>query len=240
MNNVVEISNTSNDAIAMSSREIASVVESRHDSVKRAIERLVERCVISKPPLVDGDKAANGVTERLYVFSGEKGKRDSIIVVAQLSPEFTARLVDRWQELEKKAQQHDLPDFTNPAEAARAWAMQFEQREQLAYEVKALAPKAQALDRISKTEGSLCVTDAAKVLGMQPKALFKWLHEHQWIYRRAGNAHWVGYQHRLQTGALEQKATIITKSDGEERTVEQVLVTARGLARLSELMGMAA
>lgn len=35
-----------------------------------------------------------------YVFSGEQGKRDSIIVVAQLSPEFTARLVDRWQELE--------------------------------------------------------------------------------------------------------------------------------------------
>ena len=36
----------------------------------------------------------------VYVFSGEQGKRDSIIVVAQLSPEFTARLVDRWQALE--------------------------------------------------------------------------------------------------------------------------------------------
>ena len=59
-------------------------------------------------------------------------------------------------------------------------------------------------------------------------------------HRRAGNAHWVGYQHRLQTGVLEQKATIITKSDGEERTVEQVLVTAKGLARLSELMGVQA
>jgi len=37
---------------------------------------------------------------QVYVFSGDQGKRDSIIVVAQLSPEFTARLVDRWQELE--------------------------------------------------------------------------------------------------------------------------------------------
>ncbi len=35
-----------------------------------------------------------------YIFEGEQGKRDSIIVVAQLSPEFTARLVDRWRELE--------------------------------------------------------------------------------------------------------------------------------------------
>jgi phage regulator Rha-like protein len=48
----------------MSSREIAEVVNSRHDSVKRAIERLVEKGVISQPPLVDGEKAANGVVEK--------------------------------------------------------------------------------------------------------------------------------------------------------------------------------
>jgi phage regulator Rha-like protein len=30
-------------------------------------------------------------------------KRDSYVVVAQLCPEFTARLVDRWQELEAQA-----------------------------------------------------------------------------------------------------------------------------------------
>ena len=37
-----------------------------------------------------------------YVFEGERGKRDSIIVVAQLCPEFTACLVDRWRELEEQ------------------------------------------------------------------------------------------------------------------------------------------
>ncbi|MDC8640324.1 hypothetical protein [Xanthomonas hortorum] len=29
---------------------------------------------------------------KLYSFAGDQGKRDSIVVVAQLSPEFTARL----------------------------------------------------------------------------------------------------------------------------------------------------
>jgi phage regulator Rha-like protein len=78
-----------------SSREIPELVESRHDSVKRTIERLAERGVIQLPPLV-------GVKNHLgqQVLAYHVGKRDSYVIVAQLSPEFTARLVDRWQELE--------------------------------------------------------------------------------------------------------------------------------------------
>ncbi len=36
-------------------------------------------------------------------------KRDSLVVVAQLCPEFTGKLVDRWQELEAAAAQPTLP-----------------------------------------------------------------------------------------------------------------------------------
>ena len=145
------------------------------------------------------------------------------------SYELQAKVYDKMTELEQvQAQQPAIPQ-TLP-EALRLAA-------DLAEQLTLAAPKAAALDRITATEDSLCVTDAAKVLSIQPKALFKWLHEHQWIYRRAGNSHWIGYQHRLQTGVLEQKATIVTKSDGTEKTIEQVLVTAKRLARLSELMG---
>lgn len=94
------------DAPAITSREIAELVGSRHDDVKRSIDRLVSRGVISSPPLADSEEINNlGLVRitKLYSFSGEQGKRDSIVVVAQLSPEFTARLVDRWQELERQA-----------------------------------------------------------------------------------------------------------------------------------------
>ena len=53
------------------------------------------------------------VKDKVYVFEGEQGKRDSIIVVAQNCPEFTARLVDRWQELEKQVQQNAVPNYGN-------------------------------------------------------------------------------------------------------------------------------
>lgn len=87
----------------MTSLEIAELVEKRHDNVKRTIETLAASGVILRPQFeetsftgVDG----RGQTATIFVFSGEKGRRDSTIVVAQLCPEFTARIIDRWQELE--------------------------------------------------------------------------------------------------------------------------------------------
>ncbi|WP_370272845.1 Rha family transcriptional regulator [Yersinia ruckeri] len=90
--------------VSMDSLEISKLVESRHDSVKRTIERLSQSGVIRLPPMVVCGKINNLGFEqqtKTYKFEGEQGKRDSIIVVAQLSPEFTARLVDRWLELER-------------------------------------------------------------------------------------------------------------------------------------------
>jgi phage regulator Rha-like protein len=95
--------------ISMTSKEIAELVGKRHDNVKRTVETLIEQGVITYPQIEDGIKSANGVVEKLYVFSGEQGKRDSIVVVAQLSPKFTAALVDRWQELEKQVIEPKLP-----------------------------------------------------------------------------------------------------------------------------------
>jgi len=92
--------------LAMTSLEIAELVESRHDNVKRTIESLVSKGVIAFPQTEEKPTAGRPVS--YYVFEGEKGKRDSIIVVAQLSPEFTARLVDRWQELERSRQAQPL------------------------------------------------------------------------------------------------------------------------------------
>jgi len=103
-------------------------------------------------------------------------------------------------------------------------------------EVKELTPKAQGLDRIAAwSEGTLCVTDAAKALQMQRKDLFAWLQSHRWLYRRAGNAHWVGYQDKIQQGLVEMKVGEIIKPDGESKITENVRITPKGLAKLSAI-----
>jgi len=97
-------------SLMMSSREIAQVVESRHDSVKRTMETLVAKGLIAFTQTVE--KTSGRPASIFWV-----GKRDSYVVVAQLSPEFTARLVDRWQELEESAA---LPAWArNLSQAAR-------------------------------------------------------------------------------------------------------------------------
>jgi phage anti-repressor protein/phage antirepressor YoqD-like protein len=101
-----------------------------------------------------------------------------------------------------------------------------------------LAPKAAAADRIMTTaDGTMNVTMAAKTLQVQPKALFTWLSAHRWIYRRAGGSSWVAYQDKIQQGLLQHKITTVERSDGSEKVVEQVLVTAKGLAKLAGELG---
>ena len=63
----------------MTSLEIASVVESRHDNVKVAIDRLVERGVIVQPAMQDEhftDKMGRTRTTEVYCI----GERDQHLI----------------------------------------------------------------------------------------------------------------------------------------------------------------
>lgn len=115
----------------MTSLEISELVEKRHDNVKRTIEALVASGVIVRPQIEDEQSTdAMGRPRQTSVYLLDK--RSSLIVVAQLSPEFTARVVDRWQELEAQAATPSLqlPNFLDPAAAAIAWAEQYKRAEQ--------------------------------------------------------------------------------------------------------------
>lgn len=232
------------DQASLTSAEIAELVGSRHADVRRSIERLATDGVIRKPPTAFSEEINNlgfSVPREHDVFAGEQGKRDSIIVVAQLSPEFTARLVDRWAELERRAAQ---PPFQVPQslpEALRLAADLAEQNAALEATVAEQAPKVDALERIAGADGTLCLRDAAKALQMRPIDLRNWLVAHRWIYGRPGHAGWLAYQERIQQGVLVHKVTTLPADPGESpRIAEQVRVTAKGMAKLAELLAKAA
>lgn len=106
---------------------------------------------------------------------------------------------------------------------------------ELESQVEEMKPDVEALTRIAKSQGSMCVTDAAKQLQVKPKSLFDTMSQLKWIYRRLGTP-WIGYQDKIQQGLIEHKVTVITKPDGEDKSIPQVRVTPKGLSKLAKLL----
>ncbi|EBP3731039.1 DNA-binding protein [Salmonella enterica subsp. enterica] len=199
------------NAIKMTSIEIAELVGSRHDKVKQSIERLAARGVIRNPPMVVFEKINNlGLLRGVeaYVFEGEQGKRDSIIVVAQLSPEFTARLVDRWRELEWATAK--IPQTFS--EALRLAADLEDQKAELEKQLALAAPKVEFADRVGEASGIL-IGNFAKVVGIGPNKLFAWMRDHK-ILIASGSRRNVPMQEYMDRGYFTVKETAVNTNHG--------------------------
>lgn len=83
----------------MTTRQIAEVVNSRHADVMRTVDRLIEKSVIQGYAPTAYTHPQNGQTYYEYHIN----ERDSYIIVAQLCPEYTAKLVDYWMATKNQA-----------------------------------------------------------------------------------------------------------------------------------------
>lgn len=154
----------------MSTREIAGLIEKQHSHIKVSAERLAYKGVIGTLAMREFEHNGNNYTEYLL------NKRDSLILVAQNSPEFTARIVDRWQELES-AQKPMLPDFSDPVASARAWADAKESELKAQAQLALAAPKVQFFDKVVERNTLMSATQVAQKLGMSAVAMNKHLDE---------------------------------------------------------------
>jgi phage regulator Rha-like protein len=232
MNDIISIN--SNQPLTMSSIEISTLVDSRHDKVKQSIERLVERGVIARPPM--GDVQESGGNNRTYTTQVYLlNKRDSLVVVAQLCPEFTARIVDRWQELEEQIKAPVL-ELNNPAFLRTTLLAYTEKVIALENKVSELTPMAAALDLISASHENMPIRIAAKVLDIKEQRLIQDLVAWHWIYRL--NQSWAPYREHIDSGDLVMKFAKYHNSDGQEVEKPYCHITPKGLAKLAKKYGV--
>lgn len=92
MNNLTVIQNE--QELTITSMQIADLVGSRHDNVRRTIDSLVSKSIV-KCTAAEDIKGYRNKTTKVYALT----ERDSYIVVAQISPKFCAKLVDEWMKL---------------------------------------------------------------------------------------------------------------------------------------------
>lgn len=218
----ISLFNQSPKAITMTSREIADLLECRHDNVKRTIERLAERGVIELPPMEEIKTATNIGT--VYLI----GKRDSYVIVAQLSPEFTARLVDRWQELEAK-QMAVIPNFEDPIEAAQAWIEQYKEKQALLEKVAEDAPKVAFHDAVTDATNCQTIEEVAKSLGTGRNRLYAFLRHMKVLM---GNN--LPYQKFIDDG----KFKVVERMMDNGLIYPQTLVTGKGMPYVQRLWAM--
>jgi len=212
MNELINVTS----ALTMSSREIADLVESRHDDVKRSIERLAERSIIQLPPLADVKNHLNQ-TVSVYLVN----KRDSYVVVAQLSPEFTARLVDRWQELEQTQQ---IPVPQSLPDALRLAADLAEEKQKLTAELAAAAPKVEFVDRYCTASGSMSFRQVAKLLCAKEPEFRLFLIDNNIMYRLAGTL--TPHHQHIDLGRFEVKTGTSATTN---HAFSQARFTAKGI-----------
>ena len=213
--------------LTMSSREIADLVESRHDSVKRTIERLQDKGLIQLTPMVEVKNHLGQVVTEYQLI-----KRDTYVVVAQLSPEFTARLVDRWQELENQ-QMPQIPQTLS--EALRLAADQAEQIERQNLLIEQQRPKVEFVQRYVEAGTTKSLRETAKILKVPERAMIDCLVGDGLLFRQSGNL--LPYQKYHVKGLFDVKTG--TTEYGHNYT--QTRVTSKGIEYIasryaSELM----
>ena len=115
---------------------------------------------------------------------------------------------------------HLLPDFNNPAEAARAWADQYEKNQKLLAENTVMKPKAEYFDALVDRNCLMNFRDTAKELGQKQKQFINWLIDNKFVYRDENK--------KLKPYAGYMDYFSIKEYQHGEHTGSQTLITPHG------------
>ncbi|WP_332060813.1 phage regulatory protein/antirepressor Ant [Bartonella sp. CB74] len=226
----------------MSSREIAELCGKQHKHVMRDIKQMLEELNVPKFGAVDFSEPKFGLANFSSSYIDEQGKtrpcynlpkRECLILVSGYSTTLRAKIIDRWQELEKQIAAPQI-DYSSP-EAMLGFLTHLQsQIEQKDSVIAQLEPKAKALEGLTRSDGLFGLTEAAKVLEVRPKDLIDYLRGHDWVYRRAPGSPLLPYQDKIKRGLMDCPTITIQKEDGTEKVLPSTKITTKGLACLRE------
>lgn len=230
----------------MSSLEIARLTGKPHNDVLKAIRAMEPAWEETTEGKFSRSEYKDSTGRSLPCF--ELTKTECLYVATKFNDKARAKLVIRWEELERKARANmlQLPDFTNPAEAARAWAQEYEQKTVLALENKRLEEEnvqlaaenqelkndRNYLDLIMRSRALLTISQIAQDYGMSGKALNKRLADMGIQY--SINGQWILYAKYKDCGYVSSRSIDITRADGRPDVVLHTEWTQAGRKFLYE------
>lgn len=186
----------------------------------------------------------NGQSYPMFRFP----KREACLMAMSYSYDLQARVFDKMTVLEQELatrQAFAIPQtFTEAlrlaadlAEGKAKAELEVAQKQKL---LEVAAPKAAVADRIGASDGTRCVTDAAKELKVPRHKLTALMEQKRWIYKRPLCDTWLAYDDKRHQGLLEHAYVPIVKTNGETYDKPQVRITMKGLIKLAQLLNEAA
>ena len=174
MNELTNI--TQHSQPTMSSREIATLCDKRHDNVMADIRKMLDELDIYAP-----DFSGTFITEQGNQYECfNLPKRECLILVSGYNLKLRTKIIDRWQQLEQ-ATAPRLPQTY--LEALRALADEVEAHEQTKQTLAIAEPKAQYFDKLVERNLLTNFTTTAKEFGVKRKDLIDYLLDNGYIYR---------------------------------------------------------
>ena len=160
----------------MSSREIATLCDKRHDNVMADIRKMLDELDIYAP-----DFSGTFITEQGNQYECfNLPKRECLILVSGYNVKIRTKIIDRWQQLEQ-ATAPRLPQTF--ADALRAYADEVEAHEQTKIALETAKPKAQYFDALVERNLLISFRITAKELKLKQNSFIQALLDDKYIYR---------------------------------------------------------
>lgn len=242
MNDIIQFE----ESKGMTSLQIAEVTGKRHDAILRDIRNIIEQ----------GADAHNYV-ETSYTDKANRQKpcfeltpKGCLVLASGYDVVLREKIIDKLEEYQQKEKSTmpALPDFSNPAEAARAWAEQYEQKmieqkradvaEQqvlaLTSEIETMQPKVSYYDTILNNKSTVTTTQIAQDYGMSAIALNKKLNEMR--IQHKVNSQWILYAPYISQGYVQSKPVDIVRANGRNDVKYNTEWTQKGRLFLYDVL----
>lgn len=219
----------------MTSLEIAEITGKLHKDVMRAIRNMEAAW-----------EKVNGRKFTLVEYTDQKGekrpcyqltKTECLYIATKFNDEARAKLVLRWEELEKKEQYQVPQSFAEALMLAAKQQEKIEQQQialeskneeivQLSATVTEMQPKVSYVDTILSSKETVTTTQIAQDYGQSAKA-FNVLLRNFGVQHKVGGQ-WILYAKYLPYGYVQSETVSITHRDGSAGSVMHTKWTQKG------------
>lgn len=203
----------------MSSREIATLTGKRHDHVMRDIRSMLEQLEKDAPSF--GETYVDGMGRKQTQFRLDRLHVECLLTGYSIP--LRMKVLERLTELEQ-TNTPQLPNFSNPAEAARAWADEVEAKQAAVALIEQQKPAVEFVERyVAADSGSKGFRQVAKLLNANEKYFRAFLSDSKIMYKLGGE--WMPYQCHADAGRFEVKGGVADN----DHVYNSALFTPKGI-----------